>query len=130
MQCEAPKFVQFRANPVSWTSQIKIYHDIIKKEKLAREQRIKQRSSQLLFASKLPPRMEMHEKEKRERARSEEITKDKKVDIRRFTPIRAKAIPDFERLQVEFETMLENKKQEAKSRPTDFKPFNFHEPKV
>ena len=130
-QNDIPQFVQFRANTVSWTSQIRIYHDILKKEKLLREQRIKQRSSQLLFASKLPPRMEMHEKEKRERARSEEINPKKKIE-RPFsgTGIRAKPIPDFERLQEIFFNNLENKKNLAKSKPTEFKQFNFHEPKV
>lgn len=128
-QCEPPQFVQFRANPVSWTSQIKIYHDIIKKEKLEREQRIKERSNQLLFSSRLPPRMEMHEKLKKERARSAENITEKKT-IRPLSLIKAKPIPDFARLQEEFYKKFESLKMQAKSKPTEFKPFNFHEPKV
>ncbi len=108
---------------------MEIYHDIIKKEKLEREQRIKQRSSQLLFASRLPPRMEMWEKQKKERARSAELD-TKNTTIRLLSVIKAKPIPDFARLQDEFFTDLENKKMQAKSKPTEFKTFNFHEPKV
>jgi hypothetical protein len=73
--------------------------------------------------------MEMHERSKKERARSEEILTVKKIAKPEFI-IKPKPIPDFKKLQEEFFDELERKKLEAKCIPTKVKPPTFHVTKV
>jgi hypothetical protein len=64
-ECMPPEFLPFKANPISWTSQINLYEDILTKQAIERSQRVEERARQNLLSAKLPPRMEMHEKKKK-----------------------------------------------------------------
>ena len=62
-ECIPPKFVPFKANPIKTRSQVKMKECFLENEK-ARKERNKKKALELLSKSKLPPRMEMHEKQK------------------------------------------------------------------
>ena len=62
-----PTFPPFRANAIKWLSQVLIYEDMLKQEEEERNIRIKERMEKTAKASKLPPRMDMYEKERKER---------------------------------------------------------------
>jgi len=63
---EPPQFLPFKANPVPWTSQVNLYDDLIKKSSEKRRIRVEERARETLSNAKLPPRMEMHEKKKKQ----------------------------------------------------------------
>ncbi len=63
---EGPQFLPFKANPVPWTSQVNLYEDLIKKGNEKRKSRVEERARETLNNAKLPPRMEMHEKKKKQ----------------------------------------------------------------
>lgn len=65
-QSEGPQFLPFKANPVPWTSQVNLYDDLVKKSEDKRKIRIEERARGTLNNAKLPPRMEMHEKKKKQ----------------------------------------------------------------
>ena len=123
-----PTFPPFRANAIKWLSQVLIYDDMLKQEKEEREQRIKERMEKTRLASKLPPRMQMYEEERKERERQKALNYQKELrEERKLRQFKAKEVPDFIRLQNEFENRLNQKKREAKR--TQIEPFTFHEPK-
>lgn len=63
---EGPQFLPFKANPVPWTSQVNLYEDLVKKSSDIRKKRVEVRARETLTNAKLPPRMEMHEKKKKQ----------------------------------------------------------------
>ena len=63
-ECIPPKFIPFKANPIKWRSQVKMYDGMIENEN-ARKERNQRRAEYLLTKAALPPRMEMHEKQKK-----------------------------------------------------------------
>jgi hypothetical protein len=122
-----PNFPPFRANAIKWLSQVNIYNDMIRKEKEERENRIKERMQKTFNASKLPPRMHMHMLELKRKEEEEKLYGKKVYNKHLKQKFHAKKIPDFKRLQNEFETKLDEMKKAAV--PTVPEPFTFHEPK-
>ena len=127
-----PTFPPFRANAIKWLSQVLIYEDMLKQEEEERNIRIKERMEKTAKASKLPPRMDMYEKERKDRE------KQKKLELKRIEyeenekrKFKAKKVPEFSRLQQEFEDKLKRMKDERKKERKALKPipFTFHEPK-
>ena len=98
---------------------------MMNKKDRERELRVEQRAAVNLEKSKLPPRMEMHEALKKERAKSEQRVDPKQELLRfgTFQPPKAKAVPNFNRLQQVFQENLDrNKQSKALVEP---KPFKF-----
>ncbi|MCQ2817695.1 MAG: hypothetical protein MJ252_10560 [archaeon] len=126
--CEPPKFKPFKANPVGWKSQVNMYDGIINRDGKTREQRVHERALATFNAAKLPPRMEMHEKNKKLQQQELQLLQEKEAKTKKKEKFfEAKKVPDFKRLQEQFINRLENQKQ---SKPTTKpKPFTFHEPK-
>ena len=122
-----PTFPPFRANAIKWLSQVNIYNDMIRKEKEERENRIKERMQKTFNASRLPPRMHMHMMELKRKEEEEKLYGKKNYNKHLKKQFHAKKIPDFKRLQNEFETKLDEMKKSAV--PTVPEPFTFHEPK-
>ena len=57
------KFPQFKANTIKFTTRVNMnVENWEEKERLKRNERIQKKSKQLLERSKLPPRLEQHEK--------------------------------------------------------------------
>jgi len=104
-ECMPPEFLPFKANPITWTSQINLYEDILTKQAVERNQRIEERARQNLLSAKLPPRMEMHEKKKK--LQEEEIKSMEKTV-----------------------KSSNNSKKKSFAKKTETKPFTFHDPKV
>ena len=125
---QAPQFPKFKANPIQWKSQVNMYDGLINNSKKAREERTHARALETFNKAKLPPRMEMHEKQKKLQEqekklillREEEEEKKKRL-------FKAKDVPNFEALQEQFMNNLDKRKKAAKK--TVPKPFTFHEPK-
>ena len=120
-----PTFPPFRANAIKWLSQVLIYEDMLKQEEEERNIRIKERMEKTAKASKLPPRMDMYEKERKDRE------EQKKLELKRIEyeenekrKFKAKKVPEFSRLQQEFEDKLKRMKDERKKERN-----TFHEPK-
>ena len=126
-ECIPPKFIPFKANPIKWSSQVKMYDGIIEND-FSRKERNKKRAEELLAKAALPPRLEMHEKQKKlqieEEKKAEEERNRQDKEKRLF---KAKNPPNFEKLHEQFINNLEKKKKAAI--PTVPKPFTFHEPK-
>lgn len=126
-ECIPPKFVPFKANGIRWKSQIKLEQGL-KDNELAIKERTKKRALELLNKSKLPPRMEDHEKHrkllKEEEKRIEKMHQKEEKKKRNF---HAKDSPNFKILHEKFIKTLEKKKRLAK--PTVPEPFTFHQPK-
>ena len=120
-----PQFPPFRANAIKWLSQVNIYQDMLKKEKEERENRIRERIEKTMNASKLPPRMQMYADEMKKKKENEdnESTRSKSSTYK----FKANKVPDFAKLQEEFENKLDAMKKSAI--PTKIVPFTFHEPK-
>ena len=126
-ECIPPEFVPFKANPIKWRSQVKMYDGMIENER-TRKERNQKRAEELLKKAALPPRMEMHQKQKKLQEEEE-----KKVEKQRIKSdkekllFKAKNAPNFQRLHEKFINTLEKKKRAAQ--PTIPEPFTFHEPK-
>lgn len=91
--------------------------------------RIKKNAELSYSLSKLPPRMEEHEKKKK-RELKEGLFKERAASVDAmfsFAPPRAKPVPDFKRLQKQFQHSLETKRKSHKK--TEPNPFTFHLPK-
>ena len=81
-------------------------------------------SPQLLATSKLPPRMEKHEQQRKQNMiLGEQRVKIGWDDECTFHPGQAKKMPDFERAQRHFQVLLDKKRSHKK--PTQPVPFNF-----
>jgi hypothetical protein len=128
-ECKPLEFASFKANPIPWTSQVNLYEDIITKHKREREMRVEERARQNLQSAKLPPRMEMHERKKKQQ---EEEVKSMQSNIsntinRSKSVSKVKQVPNFEKKYETFMNMMEKKK--SKVIPTNPIPFNFMESK-
>jgi len=73
----------------------------------------------------LPPRMAAYEKERLAKEEEEKQMKKSKPAIK---PFKANEIPDFSRLQKEFQDSLDQKRQSKKL--TEPRGFNFQETRV
>jgi hypothetical protein len=113
----------FKANDVPTVCTVELLKIMKQKEDKERELRIKKNADKILRMSRLPPRMEMYEKMKKEK---ESKVQAKSVeDFSRFgtfQPPKARPIPDFDRLQRNFQETLDRKKTSKKlTEPTPFK---------
>ena len=127
-ECIPPKFVPFKANPIQYKSQVNVYEGKNKYSKEARQERIHKRALSTFNAASLPPRMEMHEKQKKLQEKEKLIIeKQKKERDKNKRVFKAKQAPNFNILHEKFINILEKKKRSAC--PTIPKPFTFHEPK-
>ena len=127
-----PTFPPCRANAIKWLSQVLIYEDMLKQEEEERNIRIKERMEKTAKASKLPPRMDMYEKERKEREEQKKIELKKlEYEENEKRKFKAKKVPEFSKLQEEFEDKLKRMKEERKKERKALKPipFTFHEPK-
>jgi hypothetical protein len=117
----------FKANEVPTVCTVELYKIMVAKDKREREIRIKKKAEENLKKSKLPPRMEQHEKSKKDKEVLMRKSASKgKEDLSRFgtfEPNKAKPIPDFDRLQRNFQETLDRKKTSQKL--TNIKPFKF-----
>ena len=126
-ECIPPEFVPFKANPIKWKSQVKMYDGMLENE-FTRKERNQKRAEELLAKAALPPRMEMHEKQKKlQREEEKKIEKQREKLDKDRRLFKAKNAPNFERLHEKFINTLEKKKRAA--HPTVPEPFTFHEPK-
>ena len=126
-ECIPPSFVPFKANPIKWRSQVKMYEGMIENEYKRKERNQKRAEDQLAKAA-LPPRMEMHEKQKKLQLEEEKkIEEEKNRQEKEKRLFKAKNAPNFKKLHEKFISILEKKKRAAV--PTVPKPFTFHEPK-
>lgn len=123
---EPPQFVPFKATAIPWTSQVNMYDDIITKMEQERKRRVEERAIETKNSAKLPPRMEMHEKNRKLQEEQMKVTEKSGLKERSHS-FKAKEIPDFAKAHETFINTLERKKSMAK--PTEPVPFNFHEPK-
>ena len=127
-QCLPPKFKPFKANRIQYKSQVNMYEGHTKYAKDRREERIHQRALSTFNAASLPPRMEMHEKQKKLQEEERKMIEQKKLEEeKKKSCFKYKKPPNFKDLQEKFDKILENKKRSQK--PTIPKPFTFHEPK-
>ena len=127
-ECLPPKFAPFKANPIQYKSQVNMYEGNTKNSKEARQERIHQRALSTFNAASLPPRMEMHEKQKKLQEKEKLLIEKQKEEFEKNKRIfRAKEAPNFNVLHEKFINVLEKKKRAAQ--PTVPKPFRFHEPK-
>ena len=116
----------FKANPVPRHAKNQTLEYLMKKDKKERDLRIKKNAELALQQSSLPPRMAMYEKQRE----TKEIQKrSKSLENPEFTfkPMKSKPVPDFERIQLEFQRNLDSKKK-SKS-VTKGEPFRFAETK-
>ena len=127
-ECLPPKFVAFKANPTQFKSQVNMYEGNNKFSKEVRQERIHKRALSSFNKASLPPRMEMHEKQKKLQDKEKAIIEKHKKDIdKNKRTFKAKQAPNFNLLHEKFINILEKKKRAAY--PTIPKPFTFHEPK-
>ena len=127
-----PTFPPFRANAIKWLSQVLIYEDMLKQEAEEREQRIKERMEKTQKASKLPPRMALYEEERIQKEKQKKIDLQKQyLEEQEKRKFKANKVPEFTKLQTEFEEKLKQMKEERKKQRKALKPipFTFHEPK-
>ena len=127
-ECIPPEFVPFKANPIQYKSQVNMYDGLNKYSKEARQERIHKRALSTFNAASLPPRMEMHEKQKKLQEKEKLIIEKQKEELdKNKRTFKAKQAPNFSLLHEKFINILEKKKRAAQ--PTVPKPFTFHEPK-
>jgi len=116
----------FKANPVPGHAKVQMYQYMVNKEEKERKTRVQRNAELSLAQSSLPPRMAMYEKW---RVTKEAQSRSKSLENPEFTfkPCKSKPVPDFERIQYEFQKNLDSKKQ-SKSL-TKGEPFHFAESK-
>lgn len=116
---------RFIANPVPWRSMnTMLYKRMVEKDEKEREDRIRYNAELSYSMARLPPRMQEYEDKMREK---QQIRSKSQEQLFSFEPARSKPVPDFQKLQRQFMTTLENKKQSRAS--TIPRPFNFNESK-
>ena len=126
-ECLPPKFLPFKANPIQYKSQVNVYYGSTEYDKKRREEKIHQRALSTFNAASLPPRMEMHEKQKKLQEEERRMIEKRKEQEEKNKRFKYKKPPDFKDLHEKFNKILESKKKAHK--PTTPKPFTFHEPK-
>ena len=125
---EVMRHPAFRANPIPYKVLVPLYKRIVDKREYEREIRIKKNAELSLSLAKLPPRMQDYE-DKRKLVSSDGPTKRSfsAEAYCTFQPPRAKPVPDFKRLQRQFQQSLDLKRRsQALTQPA---PFVFHQPK-
>ena len=132
-ECMPPEFLPFKANPIPWTSQVNLYEDMVTKQAQDRQLRVQERARHNLNTAKLPPRMELHERKKKLQEEETKLIQEKNKNsftntIRSKSTSKVVKVPDFAKEYDKFMKDMEKKKSIA--RPTEPKPFAFHEPKV
>ena len=101
---------QFRARIIPWRILVPRFKMMMEKDEHEREQRIRAMAQKSLACSKLPPRMQQHEDEKRRRIEENlDTTKSTAADgdslfAFTFQPVRARSVPNFRKLQKAFVT--------------------------
>ena len=91
-----------------------------------RIERIQRRTEENYHLVSLPPRMAEHEREREQREMEEQMYQRANPNVKpRFM---ANPIPDFERLQRNFQDTLDEKRKSK--RPTEPQPFAFQETRV
>lgn len=121
-------YAPFKASIIPWRVRAPLYREMVEKEEYAREQRIKRNADISLSLAKLPPRMQEYAESKKQEV--EEKARSQSVDLMfTFQPPRAKQVPDFKRLQKQFQQNLEDVKRQKAQSTTVPEPFHFHNPK-
>ena len=87
---QAPQFTPFKANPIPWKSQVNLYKEIIKKSSEKRKVRCEKRAKETFNNSKLPPRMEMYEKKKKEDEELQKLKEKSMKKVRRCQSFKVK----------------------------------------
>jgi Uncharacterised protein family UPF0564 len=109
---------------------VPLYKRMPDKMEYERDIRIRKNAELSLSLAKLPPRMQEHEEKKKLLSTSEAYKSGRSSSLDKlctFQPPRAKPVPDFKRLQKQFQHSLENnRKSHSVTEPT---PFTFHQPK-
>lgn len=126
------EFPKFKANPVKWTTKVAMIENIEQKNEKERKERVEKKAKELFEKSKLPPRLEMHEKEKEERKKkivenNKKLLKDNKKhgvnQSKKFDP--TIKLPNYDKLQQNFEKKIQDDKNKRKK--TIPEPFEFHQ---
>ena len=127
-------FDQFKANPIKHTSRGGLNaEDIEKKENKKRKERIEKHAIKIYEQSKLPPGMEMHEKNqkmKRKKLEEEEKKRKKKEEKenkrkKNLDPPKWNKVHKREEKKLQQKKIINNKIKEE--RATKIKEFNLHE---
>jgi len=113
----------FKATPIPESVTARNFTEMVQKGENERQERIKNRAKELYSISRLPPRMEMHEKDK---DNGKQLIKKYAPDYT-FLPPRAREVPDFKAQQDAFQKTLEKHKRAKQL--TIAKPFCFRETK-
>ena len=118
----------FKANEVPWFCSTELYQEEFAKKEQLRKEKINKRAQESLAISKLPPRMEHHEQERKHRnlLGGPKQTYDYMDDCT-FQPTPAKPMPDYDRSYANFKSMLD--KTKGHKIPTRPQPFDFAESK-
>ena len=126
------EFPKFKANPVKWTTKVAMIENIEEKNEKERKERVEKKAKELYEKSKLPPRLEMHEKEKEERKKkmienNKKLQKDNQKhginQSKKFDP--TIKLPNYNKLQQNFEKKIQDDKNKRKK--TVPEPFEFHQ---
>ena len=118
------KVAPFKASIIPWRVRAPLYQEMVEKEEYARELRIKRNAESSLSLARLPPRMQEHADSKKEVVRSQSVDR-----LFSFMPPKAKPVPDFKRMQKQFQHTLEEVKKQKNLSATVPEPFHFHNPK-
>lgn len=103
---------------------------MVERAEYAREQRVKRNAEVNLSLAKLPPRMQEYEDKKRLEEETSGVVRPQSLDrLFSFMPQKAKPVPDFKRLQKQFQQNLEDVKRTKNQSATVPEPFHFHNPK-
>ena len=119
------KVYQFQANPIPWFCSVPLLQIMNEKGEAERRERVAKEAQFLMEISHLPSRMEKHEQEKRvkELKGFQNINQGNAPQPFPFQPIRRKPVPEFARLQANFQELLDRKR--SNKRPIVPKPFDF-----
>ena len=128
------KFEQFKANPIKFSSRGGLNaEEIVKRQNKEREKRIKENAKKIHDESKMPPGLEMHEKNqklKRKKLIIEERKREKKEEKERKSKKNLDP-PKWDKIHQIEEKKLDNKKEKNKKikeqRATKIKAFKLHE---
>ncbi|KAL9651486.1 hypothetical protein ABK040_001433 [Willaertia magna] len=137
----------FRANPIPTNCLRNLYHKLLEEKEEQRKERKAKRVEKLTKTSKLPRRMEMwkklHQQQQLQQQQQlesssnsignnnkqttqwgiNELKQEREREIT-FKPIINRSVPDFKKLQQQFQDTL--KVLKTKKRPTTPQPFKFH----
>ena len=107
-----PDNAPFRAGKIPWRILVPLYKTMVDANENERDKRVKRNAELSLSLSKLPPRMEASEKQRKEKEQLQENAQQ--ASAFSFKPPIPKAVPDFKRIHKEFNYKLERNKSAAK----------------